>query len=300
MAPTRTGGIVAVHAHPDDESITMGATLARYASAGVPVTLVTATLGEQGELMYGRFGGLAADRADQLGGYRFAELRGACRALGVTDQRLLGGLGAFRDSGMAGEPSAADPRAFIHAQRGGPRHQEAVAALAAILVETRPRVVISYDVTGGYGHPDHIAAHQVARAAFATWCAPVIVAHTERADHGTARLLEVVRPRRVLAEALDELWAAPLPAGHLRPRIDELGTLVDDGDVDIAVPVGPWRAARRAAMAAHASQLAVWAGRVDGFALTNLMAQPLLPSEYFRVLAGAPAPPAATDVMAGL
>jgi N-acetyl-1-D-myo-inositol-2-amino-2-deoxy-alpha-D-glucopyranoside deacetylase len=288
---TRAGGIVAVHAHPDDESITMGATLARYAAIGVPVTLVTATLGEQGELMYGRCGGLDADHADQLGGYRLAELERACRAMGIGDRRMLGGLGCFRDSGMAGEPSAAHPRAFIGAQTGGPRHGEAVAALAHVLDELRPRAVLSYDATGGYGHPDHIAAHDVTVAAFAHYVARAVPA---------CRLLEVVRPRAAVRDALERLWAGPLPEVFERPALDELGTLVGEAEWDIGIPVGPWAAARRAAMAAHATQLTVWAGSVDGFALTNLKAQPLLPVEYFRMLSGPPVPPGATDLMAGM
>jgi N-acetyl-1-D-myo-inositol-2-amino-2-deoxy-alpha-D-glucopyranoside deacetylase len=301
MTPGRShadiGGIVAVHAHPDDESITMGATLARYAAAGIPVTLVTATLGEQGETMYGRWDGLDAAHADQLGGYRFAELENACAAMGVVDRRMLGGLGVFRDSGMAGEPSARHPRAFIRAQTGGDLHDAAVGALAEILDERRPLVVISYDATGGYRHPDHIAAHQVASAAFARYRA----ARADEHDAApAARLLEVVRPRSAVAQALAELWRTPPPGPYTRPDVHELGTLVADGDVDIVVDARPWAERRRAAMAAHRTQLDVWSGPIDGFALTNLKAQPLLAAEYFRVLAGAPTPTGATDIMAGL
>lgn len=322
-ATTPTGGIVAVHAHPDDESITMGGTLARYASAGVPVTLVTATLGEQGELMHGRFGRLAAEYADQLGGFRFAELAAACRALGIGDHRMLGGLGRFRDSGMAGSVSAAHPRAFIHAQDGGPAHEDAVAALTRILDERRPGAVLTYDATGGYGHPDHIAARQVAVAAFARYAeslddgvpsglgAPAgALAHsqtpnpgetgTARAAAPPSRLLEVVRPRTELDRALETLWRGPIPDGLLRPTIDELGTLVGSGDWDVELNVGPWAGARRAAMAAHSTQLDVWAGPVDGFALTNLKAQPLLPIEYFRMLAGPEVPPGSDDILVGM
>ncbi len=299
------GGIVAVHAHPDDESITMGATLARYAAAGIPVTLVTATLGEQGETMYGRLDGIDAAHADQLGGYRLAELENACAAMGIDDRRMLGGLGCFRDSGMAGEPSAGHPRAFIRAQAGGELHEAAVSALTAILAERRPQVVLGYDATGGYGHPDHIAAHQVAAAAFDRYRAELAddrgAARAGEHDAAPAvRLLEVVRPRAAVARALDELWRTPLPGRYTRPSVDELGTLVEDGDVDIAVDARPWAQQRRAAMAAHTTQLDVWAGPVDGFALTNLKAQPLLDAEYFRVLAGVPAPTGATDLRAGL
>lgn len=280
-----------MHAHPDDESITMGATLARYAARGIPVTLVTATLGEQGEVMRGHpAAGLEADGADQLGGYRWAELAGACRAMGVTDRRILGGLGRFRDSGMAGTPSADHPRAFCRAGAGGPDHDEAVAALLAVLDDVRPAVVLTYDTDGGYGHPDHVATHQVALAAVRAW-----------AKRGTTgRLLAVVRPRSVLGAALDELWSGPLPAGYRRPQLDDLGSTVADDAVDVTVPVGPWRAARRSAMAAHATQLEVWPGAVDGFALTNLLAQPLPDAEYFRLLAGPEVPAGATDLFAGM
>jgi len=287
-----TGGLLAVHAHPDDESITMGATLSRYAALGVPVTLVTATLGEQGESMYGLMDGLDADHADQLGGYRLTELMAACRAMGVTDRRMLGGLGRFRDSGMVGTASAGHPRAFCRAGTGGPDHAEAVAALRAVLDEVRPAVVLTYDADGGYGHPDHIAAHQVTAAAVRSWRAT---------DAGSdCRLLAVVKPRTVLATALDALWAGELPPGYRRPRLEELGYQVDDAAVDVTLPVEAWRAAKRAAMAAHATQLDVWAGAVDGYALTNLLAQPVLDAEHYQVLAGPPIPAGATDLFAGL
>jgi N-acetyl-1-D-myo-inositol-2-amino-2-deoxy-alpha-D-glucopyranoside deacetylase len=233
--------------------------------------------------MYGRLDGLDADHGDQLGGYRLGELENACAALGVADRRMLGGLGRFRDSGMAGEPGARHPRAFSQAQTGGRLHRVAVGALAAILNERRPQVVISYDATGGYGHPDHLAAHQVTAAAFDRYLADRADGHD---DAPAARLLEVVRPRAALTAALDELWRTP-PPGR------------DDG-FDIAVDARPWAERRRAAMAAHATQLEVWSGPVDGFALTNLKAQPLLSAEYFRVVGGAPAPAGAADLMAGL
>src|SRR5690606_41885713 len=102
--------LLLVHAHPDDESIGTGATMAHYAAAGVHVTLVTCTLGEEGEIHVPELAELAADRADQLGGYRISELAAACAALGVTDHRFLGGAGRYRDSGMMGTPANAHPR----------------------------------------------------------------------------------------------------------------------------------------------------------------------------------------------
>jgi N-acetyl-1-D-myo-inositol-2-amino-2-deoxy-alpha-D-glucopyranoside deacetylase len=110
-APRR---LLLVHAHPDDETLWTGGTIARYAAAGAQITLVTCTLGEEGEVIPEPLRGLAVDAADQLGGYRICELRAACAALGITDQRFLGGIGRWRDSGMAGTAANDNPRAFVN------------------------------------------------------------------------------------------------------------------------------------------------------------------------------------------
>src|SRR5437763_12961594 len=107
--------LLLVHAYPDDESIGTGATMARYAATGAHVTLVTCTLGEEGEIHVPELAQLAAGEADQLGGYRISELRAACAALGVGDHRFLGGAGRFRDSGMMGLPPNHHPRALWRA-----------------------------------------------------------------------------------------------------------------------------------------------------------------------------------------
>ncbi|WP_420123596.1 N-acetyl-1-D-myo-inositol-2-amino-2-deoxy-alpha-D-glucopyranoside deacetylase [Nakamurella sp.] len=285
--------LLAVHAHPDDESLSMAGTLATVARAGAEVVLVTATLGEEGEVIGDEeMQGLVAARADQLGGYRLTELRAACAALGVRERAMLGGLGAFRDSGMAGTPSAEHPRAFIHAQRGGPAHDRAVAALVEVIDRVRPHVVLTYDADGGYGHPDHIAVHQVVMGALtvAGWAVP--------------RVLGVVRPEWVTRAAFAGL---PVPAGYLAAPPDEpgflAGFLAPDDVVAVAVPTAPVDAARRAAFAAHATQVELLAG--DLWALSNRIAQPLPAAEYFRLLAGRPVPRAAdgtpgADVFAGL
>ena len=97
----------------------------------------------------------------RLGPHRIEELAAACEALGVTDHRFLGGPGRWRDSGMMGTPTNDDPASFWQADL-----DEAARDLVAIIREVRPQVVITYDENGGYGHPDHIRAHQVAVAAF--------------------------------------------------------------------------------------------------------------------------------------
>ncbi len=97
-----TPRLLFVHAHPDDESINNGATIAHYVALGAQVRVVTCTLGEEGEVIGERWAELAVDRADQLGGYRVGELTEALRALGVSEPIYLGGAGRWRDSGMEG------------------------------------------------------------------------------------------------------------------------------------------------------------------------------------------------------
>src|SRR3954464_12730674 len=143
--------LLLVHAHPDDESITTGATMAYYVSRGAQVALITCTLGEEGEILVPEYAQLAAGQGDQLGGLRIGELAEAMRALGVADHRYLGGPGRFRDSGMMGEPTNERPDSFWQADP-----QSAVAELVGVIREVRPQVVVTYNEIGGYGHPDHI------------------------------------------------------------------------------------------------------------------------------------------------
>ncbi len=110
--------LLLVHAHPDDESIGTGATMAKYAAEGAQVTLVTCTLGELGEIIPAGLAHLAADRDDRLGGYRTGELAAACAALGVTDHRFLGGAGRWRDSGMMGTPGNDAPGLLLAGRPG--------------------------------------------------------------------------------------------------------------------------------------------------------------------------------------
>ncbi len=150
-----------VHAHPDDETINNGATMARYVAEGAHVTLLTCTLGEEGEVLVPELAHLAADRDDGLGRHRIGELATAMEALRVEDFRFLGGPGRWRDSGMMGTPANERPDCFWQADLA-----EAVRDLVAVVREVRPQVVVTYDSNGGYGHPDHIQAHRIAVAAF--------------------------------------------------------------------------------------------------------------------------------------
>lgn len=266
--------MVVVHAHPDDETLWTGGMIARYAALGVSVTLVTCTLGEQGEVLTDELRGLAADRADQLGGYRLAELRAAGAVLGITDQRFLGGIGRWRDSGMVAEPGA---RASVPAQLH-PRAfaagclDEQVDALVDVLDAVRPQVVVTYGPDGGYGHPDHVRAHHVTMAAAAR--TPEV-----------ARVFWAVHPTSAVVGGVTALAAMPeLPF----PLPDDRGLPgVDDAVVTSALDVSAHRPAVLAAMRAHGTQVKLWtSGQDAAFALADGVARPVFDTEYFTLARG--------------
>ncbi|MGH3448885.1 MAG: N-acetyl-1-D-myo-inositol-2-amino-2-deoxy-alpha-D-glucopyranoside deacetylase, partial [Nocardioidaceae bacterium] len=156
--------ILLVHAHPDDETINNGATMARYVAEGAHVTLVTCTLGEEGEVLVDELSHLASERDDQLGQHRIGELTEAMAALGVADHRFLGGPGRYRDTGMAYSPeqTAMVPPTVRDDSFWAADLTEASTHLVQVIRELRPQVLVCYDEFGGYGHPDHVQAHRVA------------------------------------------------------------------------------------------------------------------------------------------
>ncbi|GAA4266983.1 PIG-L family deacetylase [Frondihabitans peucedani] len=170
--PSDLERVLVVHAHPDDETIVTGATLATLVDRGAHVTVVTCTRGELGEVMPDDLASLRGDAA-ALGAHRETEIAEAMRQLGVTDHRFLGEQDArtagllprpYRDSGMewgpAGTPvpvSDLHPAAFCHAEFG-----EIVSDLAAVVADVRPDAIIGYDSDGGYGHPDHVRVNRAA------------------------------------------------------------------------------------------------------------------------------------------
>jgi N-acetyl-1-D-myo-inositol-2-amino-2-deoxy-alpha-D-glucopyranoside deacetylase len=280
-APPR---LLLVHAHPDDESLWTGGTIARYAARGVQVTVVTCTLGEQGEIIPPALAELRAEAADQLGGYRVGELRSACAALGVTDHRFLGGMGRWRDSGMAGDPANRHPRAFVRGDADLQADQ-----LAEIIAQVRPQVVVSYDANGGYGHPDHIRAHEITMRA---------AGRTTTGGHRVDRVFHAVQSGKAVDAGVADL--ATLPDLPFRlPEAGELST-VDEGVIDTVLDVRAQLPAKLRALRAHSTQLTVWeSGDARAFALSNGIAQPVLEAEYFT-LADGPAEGAATDLFGGL
>ncbi|MGY1667056.1 N-acetyl-1-D-myo-inositol-2-amino-2-deoxy-alpha-D-glucopyranoside deacetylase [Geodermatophilus sp. SYSU D00696] len=270
--------LLLVHAHPDDETINNGATMARYVAEGAQVTLLTCTLGEEGEVLVPELELLGPEHADQLGGYRITELRAAMDALGVTDWRFLGGPGRYRDSGMMGTPANTKPHAFWNADL-----DEAVAYAAAVVREVRPQVVVTYDERGGYGHPDHIQAHRVAMAAVEAAADPGYRPELGAA-WDVAKVYWCCVPRSVLREGAEAMAAL----GEASPfdqlgEVDDIPFAVPDELVTAAVDGRAHAGAKEAAMRAHATQITV-----DGpfFALSNNFGQEVLGVEYYRLVRG--------------
>ncbi|MBU6213613.1 MAG: N-acetyl-1-D-myo-inositol-2-amino-2-deoxy-alpha-D-glucopyranoside deacetylase [Actinomycetales bacterium] len=269
-----TRRLLLVHAHPDDESINTGATMAKYAAEGAAVTLVTCTLGDEGEILLPEQAHRAADRDDSLGVYRAGELRAAMAALGVTDVRVLGGLTAegrarWRDSGMAGMVSNARADAFANAG------SEAVDALVEIICEVQPQVVVTYDSRGGYGHPDHIQAHRITHAAVS---AAAAAGWRVSKVYACARVLEVEQQDRDRLAAMGE--GAPFRAGD-----DDFFWAVPQWAVTTAVDGEAWLAQKAAALAAHATQVSV-AGQ--WYALSDGVGAALRGTEWFTCEIGIP------------
>jgi len=264
--------VLFVHAHPDDESIETGATMAKYAAQGAQVTLVTCTLGEMGEVIPAELAHLASDADGGLGQHRIGELAAACAALGVTDHRFLGGPGRWRDSGMMGTPPNDEAGCFWRADV-----DEAARELLAIITEVRPQVLVTYDSRGFYGHPDHIQAHRVSWRAF------------ELADGLISKFYATAIPKSVLAEAM-ALLAGDNRGGQVGgvdfsrvQSVDELPFGTDDDDVSTQIDATDYLDAKIAAMRAHATQIAVDS---PFFALSDMVGRKALGIEYFTLLAG--------------
>jgi N-acetyl-1-D-myo-inositol-2-amino-2-deoxy-alpha-D-glucopyranoside deacetylase len=277
-APLADRRMLVVHAHPDDEVIGTGATMAMYAHQGAHVTLVTCTLGEEGEVLIPDLAHLAAEHTDALGEHRITELAEAMSALGITDHRFLGGPGTYRDSGMMGTPANDRPECFWRADL-----DTAAAHLVGVLREVRPQVLISYDENGGYGHPDHIQAHRVmhrgaqlsARAEF-------------RPDLGepwtVAKIYHTVIPRSFLQAGIDAMKAAGEVSFFGAERAEDLPFGVPDEQVTTIINADAFIDAKMAAMRAHATQIAV-----DGpfFALSNHLGQKIWGTECYQLVHGA-------------
>jgi N-acetyl-1-D-myo-inositol-2-amino-2-deoxy-alpha-D-glucopyranoside deacetylase len=245
--PRRT--LLVALAHPDDETFGVGGVMARAVAEGHRVVILCATRGEAGEI---------ADPSlatpETLGEVRERELRNAARALGVEDVRFLG----FRDSGMAGTPENAHPAALLNA-----KPDDVVGKLVRVIREVRPDVVVTFEPGGIYGHPDHITISQRASAAV-TAAADASRWPDARPAHRVPRLYYVALPKSVLREFRSEAEKAGVQWGLADAM--EIDKAVDDAKIDAVLDVTPWIERKRAAVAAHATQLGTMNKMPEGFA----------------------------------
>jgi N-acetyl-1-D-myo-inositol-2-amino-2-deoxy-alpha-D-glucopyranoside deacetylase len=258
--------VLLVHAHPDDETINNGATMAMYAALGASVTLVTCTRGEEGEVLIPELSHLAANATDSLGQHRVTELALAMKELGVLDHRFLGeGVTLYRDSGMMGTEPNNRPDVFWQADL-----EEASDLLVRIIDEVKPHVLITYDEFGGYGHPDHIQAHRVAMRA------------AEKSAWDIPKIYWNVMPISVIQEGIDamkgidsDFWGAE--------KAEDLPFAKDDSFVHALVDGNAYVEKKMSAMKAHATQIAV-----DGpfFALSNNVGLQVWGNEYYTLVKG--------------
>ncbi len=249
-----------VHAHPDDETINNGVTMAQMVEDGVAVTLVTCTRGEEGEVLVPDLAHLASHANDDLGPHRVIELANAMKELGVKDHRFLG---EYRDSGMMGTPQNENENCFWKADV-----DEAAKKLALIIDEIKPQVMVTYDEIGGYGHPDHIQAHRVAmRAAeLATW--------------KIEKIYWNIMPKSVVAQGIEAMKAQGSDFFGAE-NVDDLPFVKDDSFVHAVIHAPKQIDKKMAAMKAHATQITL-----DGpfFALSNNLGVQVFGDEYYTLV----------------
>jgi N-acetyl-1-D-myo-inositol-2-amino-2-deoxy-alpha-D-glucopyranoside deacetylase len=263
--------ILLVHAHPDDETINNGATMALYADRGAQVTLVTCTRGEEGEILVPGLFHLASTEQDLLGQHRETELAAAMKALGISDYRFLGApTTKFRDSGMMGTAPNNRPDVFWQADLDA-----AATILVDVIEEVKPHILITYDEIGGYGHPDHIQAHRVAMRAseLSTWQIQKIYWNTI--------------PKSVIAQGMEKMKEIGSDFFGAE-SIDDVPFAKDDEFVTTLINGSDYVESKMAAMKAHETQIAL-----DGpfFALSNNLGMQIWGNEYYTLVKGTKSAP---------
>jgi len=261
--------LLLVHAHPDDETINNGITMAKYAQEGAKVTLVTCTRGEEGEVLVEELANLASNRDDKLGEHREIELKNAMKLLGIEDYRFLGAPDKkWRDSGMIGTPQNERSDVFWQANL-----EEVAQELVKIILETKPQVLITYDEIGGYGHPDHIKANQVA-----------MKAADLAANQGwkISKIYWNTMPRSVIQNGIEKMKEVG-SSFFGAESADELPFAKPDELVSTVIRGVEYVPQKLEAMKAHATQIAV-----DGpfFALSNNLGLSVWGDEYYTLVKG--------------
>ena len=236
--------LMVVHAHPDDEVIGTGGTFARYAKQGVRTVLVTATLGEEGEIVVKDMD--TPENHARLAEIRREELRRATDRLGIAHQELLG----YRDSGMVGRPSNEHPACFHQADR-----DEAAERLVRLVRAYQPQVLISYNAHGGYGHPDHIACYHATQAAFDAAADPARYPGAGPA-WAAAKLYEINRPRELTRRAWEQMRERGMKTPLDNPEYNIENFTTPDELITTAIDVAEYMGLKRAALLEHRTQIA--------------------------------------------
>jgi len=269
--------LLLVHAHPDDETIGTGATMAKYVAEGAQVTLVTCTLGDEGEILVPDLAHLAAHDQDKLAGHRLSELAEAMARLGVTDYRILGGIGEYRDSGMVGTAPNQRPDSFWQADL-----LEAAKHLVKIIRETKPQVLVTYDDFGGYGHPDHIKAHRVA-----TYAASLAGVESFAPELGSAwkisKLYWTAFPVSVIRAGIEALRASGEDTGFAAQDPEDVPYACPDEFISTVVDASQYVEQKFSALRAHETQINAESGF---FALSNNLGSQVMGFEHFRLAFG--------------
>jgi LmbE family N-acetylglucosaminyl deacetylase len=270
---------MAVHAHPDDEVISTGGVLARYAAEGAETILVTCTDGSQGFGPAGELPGETGHDLDEVAAIRRSELDASRALLGVGHLELLG----YRDSGMAGWAGNGAEDAFCNAPI-----DVASSTVAALIEHYEPDVLVTYDASGGYGHPDHIQTHRVVMAALERTDAPAKVYFTARNPNAASRMAEVRASLQLPPRRRPVGTAEPATTAALAPATAPITTVVDTRTA---------LTAKRAALQAHASQLTdtLWV-RVSDRDFADLFGEESFRRVRDRTGAGIPE----SDLFAGL
>jgi len=266
--------LLLVHAHPDDETINNGVTMAKYAKEGVKVTLVTCTRGEEGEVLVSELSNLASHKDDKLGQHREIELKDAMAHLGIADFRFLGAPDKkWRDSGMMGTPQNDRSDVFWQSDL-----DESANELVKVILEIKPQVLITYDEFGGYGHPDHIKAHRVAMRA-------AEIAETK--GWKIEKIYWNTMPRSVIQMGIEKMKEVGSDFFGAESA-DDLPFAKPDELVTTVVHASEFVQQKLDAMKAHATQIAV-----DGpfFALSNNLGLSVWGDEYYTLAKGEKAAP---------
>ena len=234
--------LLAVLAHPDDETFGCGGTLAKYAASGVDVSLVCATRGEVGEISDSRLA-----KSSNLGRVREKELRAACNVLGIKDLYVLG----YRDSGMAGTPDNDHSDSLYKASQ-----DEVIGRITEIIRKVRPQIVVTFDQKGGYGHPDHIAIHRATQDAF--WAAGSESSFSQMSldglkPHQPSKLYYMTFPRSMFREFQKAIVEEDIDSDFAKMDVETMGT--PDEDITTVINVNEFAEVKEKAALCHRTQI---------------------------------------------